>query len=102
MIIVYSFIGKLPKYIIDTVYQSRLFFAGDIYLILDDFSSKYLINLKKYKVKLIDYKLVNDNNFNKTYKKNKNKFIEYESLGDRKKLFMRSIEDFYYLMKIII
>ena len=38
MIIVYSFIGKLPKYIVDTVYQSRLFFDGDIYLILDDLS----------------------------------------------------------------
>ena len=89
MIIVYSFIGKLPKYIIDTVHQSRLFFDGDIYLILDELNSKYLKKLEKYNVILIDYKEVTNNSFNKMYRKNKNKFTEYKFLGNRKMLLTR-------------
>jgi len=102
MIIVYSFIGKLPKYIIDTVHQSRLFFDGDIYLILDELNSKYLKKLEKYNVILIDYKEVSNNSFNKMYRKNKNKFTEYKSLGNRKMLFMRSIERFFLLYNFMI
>lgn len=101
MIIVYSFIGKLPKYIIDTVHQSRLFFNGDIYLILDELNSNHLKKLEKYNVKLINYNLVKDDNFNKVYKSCKKKFVEYSSLGDRKMLFMRSIERFFLLNNLM-
>lgn len=101
MIIVYSFIGKLPKYIIDTVYQSRLFFDGDIYLILDDLNSEHLKNLEKYNLKIINYKLVIDNEFNIIYKNHKNKFAEYASLGNRRLLFMRAIERFFLLRNLM-
>jgi hypothetical protein len=101
MIIVYSFIGKLPKYIVDTVHQSRLFFDGDIYLILDELNSKHLKKLEKYNVKLINYNLVKDNDFNKVYRDYRNKFVEYASLGDRRMLFMRSIERFFLLNNLM-
>ena len=47
MFIALSFIGKLPEYIVDTIYQTRLFFDHDIYLIVDDMDSPHLKKLSK-------------------------------------------------------
>ena len=55
MIIVYTFIGKLPVYIIDTIKQTRMFYSGEIILIIDDLESEHLINLQEYNVILIPY-----------------------------------------------
>ena len=101
MIIVYSFIGKLPNYIIDTIYQTRLFFEGDIYLILDCFNSPYLEKLKEYNVKLVNYKDVVNNEFLKICKKKKRKIAVMSMLGDRKLLFLRSMERFFLLQNLM-
>ena len=34
MNLILSFIGKLPDYIVDCIYQIRIFYKGNIYLIL--------------------------------------------------------------------
>ena len=41
MNVIYSFIGKLPEYIIETIYQLRLYYNGDVYLIIDDYNSVF-------------------------------------------------------------
>ena len=46
MNIIYSFIGKLPNYIIDSIYQCRLYFNDNIYLITDDLNSEFIEILK--------------------------------------------------------
>ena len=99
MNIFYSFIGKLPSYIKETVYQTRLFFDGDIYLILDDTNSEHIESLKKFNVKLINYKDVVDNKITSLFRRYRNRIPINKSLGDRKLLFMRSMERFFLLEK---
>ena len=47
MIVVYTFIGRLPVYIVDTIKQTRMFYSGEIVLIIDDLHSEHLINLQE-------------------------------------------------------
>jgi len=101
MIICYSFIGKLPNYIIDTIYQARLFFKGDIYLILDDFKSPYLQKIKDFSVNLIPYKEVINNDFLDICKKRGNKIAVINGLGHRRLLFLRSMERFFLLENLM-
>ena len=42
MFVALSFAGKLPEYVVDCVHQLRLFYDGDIVIILDDMNSPYL------------------------------------------------------------
>lgn len=102
MIIVYSFIGKLPNYIVDTVYQSRLFSNDIIYLILDDINSPHLKKIKDLNVKLINYQDVKSEEYLKIYKKNQHKVSVVYGLGDRKFLMMRSTERFFLLHNLMI
>ena len=53
MNVIYSFIGKLPNYIIETIYQLRLYYDGDVYLIIDDIKSQYLKDIVKFNIKII-------------------------------------------------
>jgi hypothetical protein len=102
--IVYSFVGKLPEYIVDTVWQSRLFYNDDIWLITDDIESPYItqINLMKLNVKLVDYKdLVDDNNKNMETKYN-SIFHYIDSLKGREKLIMRSFERFFLVKNLML
>jgi len=97
MIIALSFIGKLPSYIVDCIHQIRLFFNGDIYLILDDVSSFYLIELQKYNIKTVEYSKVMSNEFIQSYHRNKDKFVVLPTLVGREFLFIRSFERFFLL-----
>lgn len=101
MIICYSFIGRLPDYIIDTIYQARLFFKGDIYLILDDFNSPYLKKIEQFKINLIPYKDVINNDFLAVCKKRGQKIAVINGLGHRKLLFLRSMERFFLLENLM-
>ena len=101
MFICYSFIGKLPEYIIDTIYQARLFFKGDIYLILDDFKSPYLQKIKDFRVNLIPYKDVINNDFLDICKKRGDKIAVMNGLGHRRLLFLRSMERFFLLENLM-
>jgi hypothetical protein len=95
MFVLYSFIGSLPEYIIYNVYQTRLFFDGDIYLIIDDINSPYLEKLKQFNVKIVNYDDVIDENFCNLMKE-KIKFFYYVSgLTGRELLFSRSNERFF-------
>jgi hypothetical protein len=69
MNIVYSFIGKLPEYTIDSIYQTRLYCNNDIYLIYSDYNNKNIDKIKKYEnIHLIKYDDINKNNLNeRTY-----------------------------------
>ncbi len=102
MIIIYSFIGKLPNYILDTVYQTRLFFDGEIYLILDDLNNPHLEKLKEFNVKLINYGDVIDKEFLEICKKRGNKIAVINGLGHRKLLFLRSMERFFLLQNLMV
>jgi hypothetical protein len=97
-----SYIGKLPSYIIECIYQIRLFTNINIYLILNDTTSTFLEQLKIYNnVHLINYKDVVSQRFIECIKKNIEKIDIIESFKDREELFIRSIERFYILQNAI-
>jgi len=97
-----SFIGKLPEYTIECVHQIRLFFNGDIYLILNDFESTYLGEIKKFNVKLINYYDVYPKLFNNIVDKNKHKFAYLDNLTGREELFTKSLERFFLLYNLML
>jgi hypothetical protein len=101
MFIAYAFVGKLPSYIKEAIHQSRCFFDGDIYLIIDDINSIYLKDIEKYDVKIIDYNKVKSNIFLDVVNKNKHKFQVVHELGDRALLFIRSFERFFLLYHLM-
>ena len=97
MFIALSFIGTLPSYIIESIYQIRLFFDGDIYLILNDISSKYLPQLENYNIKIIHYNFVYCDKFDTIMKNNREKFKYINGLDGREELFLRSIERIFLI-----
>jgi hypothetical protein len=102
MFVAFSFVGVLPPYIIESVYQTRIFFNGDIYLIVDDIHSPYIEPcVNKYNVIVIDYKDVVSHAFNETVQQNYYKFSIHEGLVGREKLFIHSFERFYLLSNLM-
>ena len=92
MNIVLSFIGKLPSYIKESIYQIRLFYKDDIYLIINDLESPYISYLEKYDVKIIPYNNVINLNFINIVNSNIHKFLIVSNLTGREELFIRSFE----------
>ena len=101
MILVYSFIGKLPSYIVETIYQCRLYYNGIIYLIIDDLQSIFIEKLTVMNVNIIDYSSVKDDDFLQLAQNNKHKFMTLPKLGDRSLLFLRAFERFYLLCNLM-
>ena len=101
MFIGLSFIGILPKYIIDCVHQIRCYYKNDIYLIIDDYNSIHIPMLLKYNIKLVRYDYVYDNNIIDCVNKNYHKFLIIDGLKDRKLLFIRSFERFFLIHKLM-
>jgi hypothetical protein len=102
MILTYCFIGPLPHYAIDTIYQARLFYKGIIYFIVSDIQSPYVAELKdKYDVTIIDYKDVVDVAFNKCVEQYFNKFVIIPGLKGREKLFIYAFERFFLLYHLM-
>ena len=100
MNLILSFIGKLPDYIIDCIYQIRLFYKGEIYLILDDYKSIHLNEINIHNIKFITYDTVN-NNSSKILMQYANKFAIMEKLNDRKFLFFRAFERMFLVNELI-
>ena len=89
MIIVYCFIGPLPSYAIDTVYQTRLFTNMDIYFIINDYDSPSAKELEqKYNVNIVRYDDVKDALFNETVEENWHKLTIIDNLKGREKIFI--------------
>ncbi len=101
MNIIYHFIGKLPEYTIDTIYQTRLFYNGPIYLITNDKESDIISKIIKYNVTIIEYKDVESPEFNEIYNKNKNKFMICDGLTGREKLFIYTFERYLLLFNLM-
>lgn len=99
MFIALSFVGRLPSYIVESVYQIRLYFTGSIYLIIDDIKSIYLAKLEN--VIIINYNDVRSQEFINTIKSNYNKFYICHKLKDRKQLFIRSFERFFLVSNLM-
>jgi len=102
MILTYCFIGPLPDYAIDTIYQARLFYKGIIYFIVSDIHSPYVGELKyKYDVTIIDYHEVIDIKFNNCVNQHFNKFAIVNGFKGREKLFIYSFERFFLLYHLM-
>jgi hypothetical protein len=101
MNIVYSYIGVIPDYTLDSIKQCRLFHDGKIFFITNDLSNNIINSIKKYNVDIIDYKSVIDNQFLNLVNNNIKKFNICTQLKDRKLLFIRSFER-YCLVKNLI
>jgi len=102
MFIALSFIGKLPEYIVECVHQIRCYFDKDIYLIIDDLNSPHLpIVVDKYRVIIIDYSTVYSAEFNNVIKVHGQRIHICHTLKGRELLFMRSLERFFLLDKLM-
>ena len=98
MIIVYCFIGPLPDYAIDTVHQTRLFYKGEIYFIVNDHTSPYIYTLKNtYNVTIVPYEPLIDEEFNQCIKEYTYKFTILEGVKGRERLFIYAFERFAVL-----
>lgn len=97
MEVVYCFIGLLPSYIVDAVYQTRLFFPGKITLLCNDLESPFIQLLKPYNLNIIDTKSFIPNDFIDCANRNEEKFCVANQLGPRKNLFLLSFARFFYL-----
>lgn len=97
MIICLSFIGSLPKYIVENIHQIRCFYDGEIYLIINDLNSIYIKSIEKYNVNIINYDDVICHKFLNIYNNNKHKFCFIGGLIGREDLFMRAFERFFIL-----
>jgi hypothetical protein len=103
MIVVYSFVGKLPKYSIDTVYQLRLFYDGIVIFIISDYLSPYVSILQdKYQVTIVKYNEVECEEFDNVVNKVGNKIIKVPGLTGREDLFLCSFERFFLLKNLML
>jgi hypothetical protein len=100
MFIALSFIGQLPEYIIFCIHQIRLFFDGEIYLIVDDLSSPYL-EIIRPTVHIIPYTNVMSEEWAKIIQEKRERFAIIDSLGHRRELFLRSFERFFLLKNLM-
>lgn len=96
MNIVYSFIGKLPEYTIHSIHQTRTFFKGKIYLIVDNINDNLLDNIKKYDVTIINYNTVVDKEIIKYHRR-----FNICHCPGRELLFFRSTERFFLVKNLI-
>jgi len=98
MFVALSFIGILPEYILDCVHQIRLFFDGEIILIIDDLQSPFIKDLtQKYNVTIVNYDVVYSSEFFQCFEQNKQKFHVCNWLNGRELLFIRCFERFFLL-----
>lgn len=100
--IVYAFVGPLPSYCVETVHQTRLFYDGPIYFIINDYQSQHIKILQKYNVIIINYDSVIDNDFKSLVELTYNKFCIVNNLVGRERLFIHSFERFYLLHNLMI
>ena len=101
MIIALSFIGILPSYIVEVLHQIRCFYSGDVYLILNDFSSPFLTKITKYNINIVNYNEVINLELLDVVEKNKHKFVIVKNLVGREELFIRSFERFFLLKNLL-
>ena len=102
MNIALSFVGKLPDYTVYCIHQIRIFYQGDIYLIIDDLESPYIDLINKYNVHIINYNDVIHKEFNETFEQNHHKFRCVHGLIGREHLFLRSFERFFILYNLMV
>lgn len=100
MNVVYSFIGKMPEYIVISVKQLRLFYSGSIFIIYSDISEKLRNDLESFSVTLVDYESVKSTRFFE--REGRLSFEHVPRLCDRAELFKRSYERFYLLHNLMI
>lgn len=102
MNVVYSYIGPLPAYTIDSVKQLRLFYDGPVYCITsvpDSDVARQLTNV--YSVQVVPYQTVQDPVFQEVIRVCRSRFCIPETPG-KENIFIYSFERFftlYHLMK---
>ncbi len=101
MFIALSFMGTLPKYIVESIHQIRCFYQDSVYLITNDLASSYLNDIVKYSVNVIDYNDVLSQEFNDIITKTYNRFCIIPGLVGREELFIRSFERFFVLQNLM-
>ena len=102
MILAYCFIGPLPDYAIDTIHQTRLFYKGDIYFIVSDLTSPYVVTLQNtYHVTIVPYEPLIDKEFNQCIQQYLHKFTILEGVKGRERLFIYAFERFMVLRQLM-
>ena len=99
MLVALSFVGTLPSYVVDCIYQVRLFFDGPIVLMVSDVQSPYLPLLDR--VRVVDTRTVASTEFDTLLKNSRHRFNVIDGLKDRKHLFSRSFERFFLLSNLM-
>lgn len=98
MFIALSFVGILPCYIVECVYQIRLFNTTiPIYIIINNTESVYLQQIQQYNVTIVDYETVKSSEITTVINNNFDKFEIVYGLIGREEIFIRSFERFFLL-----
>jgi len=101
MRIVYSYVGPLPDYTMDTIRQTRFFFKGPIYFILNDLTSPLVSIMKEeHQVIIVPYEQVVDKEFNECIDAYFHKFTILD-VKHREKLFIYAFERFFLLYQLM-
>jgi hypothetical protein len=101
MFIALSFVGPLPSYVVDCIHQVRIYFDGDVHLIIDDVESVYVEQLKKYNVIIENARELENEEFNQLVGEVYHKFYICEQLKGREKLFILSFGRFFLLNNLM-
>jgi hypothetical protein len=101
MFISLSFIGTLPSYIIECIHQVRIYFDGEIYLMIDDIDSVYIEQLNKYNVIIENAHELETVEFNQLVNEVYHKFYICENLKGREKIFILSFGRFFLLSNLM-
>jgi hypothetical protein len=103
MHIVYSFIGPIPPYSIDSIEQTRRFYDGPIYYITDENPQHPIVQrlVQEFHVCIIAYEDVISYDFNEIAALCDHKFIKCPDLKGREKLFMRAYERYFLLYRLM-
>lgn len=101
MTLVYVFIGPLPDYTVESIFQARLFYDGQIILILDDMASPHLPSLRTMNVDFVPYSSVMDSSILDVFAKASGKIMYLPDLKGREALFYRSFERFFLVATLM-
>jgi len=102
MNVVFSYIGKIPQYAVDCIFQLRLFYSGDIYIITDDVYSPVLRHPALKNIYIVPYHEVRHEEWENLMKTHERHFAVIDGINERRFLFKTSMERFFLISNLML
>jgi len=101
MNVVFSYIGKIPQYAVDCIFQLRLFYNGDIYIITDDVYSSVLRHPALKNIYIVPYNDVRHEQWENLMKTHERHLAVIPGLKERQFLVKTSMERFFLISNLM-